>query len=79
MDADTDLTAEALQTLVERYKQVYERHGHAFPEEPRTQLRAAVAAVFESWQSERAVMYRKVNKIRGLVGTAVNVQARARA
>lgn len=73
---DTELDAEALKELVQRYKEVYRRHtGALFPEDPYEQLYKAINAVFASWNSERAVKYRQIHKIRGLLGTAVNVQA----
>lgn len=73
---DTELTATDLRDLVERYKAVYRLHtGHMPPTNPREQLRFAIEAVFNSWMSDRAVKYRRFNQIRGLVGTAVNVQA----
>lgn len=74
---DTALTAADLKTLVGRYKQVYRSLGKEFPEDPYEQLRLAIYAVFDSWQSERADVYRAVNGITGLPGTAVNVQAMA--
>ena len=74
--ADTDLTEADLRDLVERYKAVYRRHtGYMPPEDPREQLRFAIGAVFGSWMSDRAVKYRQINKVVGLAGTAVNVQA----
>ncbi len=73
---DTELDAEALKELVRRYKEVYRQHtGSLFPEDPYEQLYKAINAVFASWNSERAVKYRQIHKIRGLLGTAVNVQA----
>ncbi len=73
---DTELDAEALKELVRRYKEVYRQHtGSLFPEDPYEQLYRAINAVFESWNSERAIKYRQIHKIRGLLGTAVNVQA----
>jgi len=74
---DTDLTAQDLQALVERYKQVYLEAGKVFPEDPYEQLRYAIYAVFDSWQSERANVYRSINQITGLKGTGVTVQAMA--
>jgi hypothetical protein len=71
---DTELTAEALKDLVQRYKRVYADHKKTFPINPCDQLRATIVAVFLSWQSERAIVYRKLNLITGLAGTAVNVQ-----
>src|SRR5690606_7761378 len=73
---DVDLTADDLRLLVDRYKSIYREHtGDTFPEDPREQLKYAINAVFGSWDSERAVKYRRINKITGLLGTAVNVQA----
>ena len=73
---DTELTAEQLEELVENYKKIYKKHvGEDFPQDPMKQLEYSVAAVFNSWRSERAVKYRVLNKITGLQGTAVNVQA----
>jgi phosphoenolpyruvate synthase/pyruvate phosphate dikinase len=74
---DTDLTAEDLKVLVGRYKGVYRSQGKVFPEDPYEQLRSAIYAVFDSWQSERAKVYRAVGGITGLKGTAVNVQVPA--
>ncbi len=72
---DTDLTAEQLEELVGDYKAIYKQHvGADFPQDPMDQLEKAINAVFESWQNERAVKYRVLNKITGLIGTAVNVQ-----
>jgi pyruvate, orthophosphate dikinase len=73
---DTDLTAAQLQELVESYKKVYKKHvKKPFPQNPMEQLRLSISAVFGSWDSDRAVKYRKINRITGLKGTAVNVQA----
>jgi pyruvate,orthophosphate dikinase len=74
--SDQDLTAQDLQELVARFKTVYrEAVGADFPTDPREQLKATITAVFRSWTSDRAIKYREVSKIRGLLGTAVNVQA----
>ena len=76
VELDMDLTADDLRTLVDRYKAIYRRHtGYMFPEDPEEQLRFAISAVFGSWMSDRAVRYRQINRITGLLGTAVNVQA----
>jgi len=73
---DTDLTAAQLQELVESYKKVYKKHvKKPFPQNPMEQLRLSINAVFGSWDSDRAMKYRKINRITGLKGTAVNVQA----
>ncbi len=75
---DTDLTADQLKDLVEQYKAIYKKHvGSPFPQDPMKQLELSIKAVFNSWQTERAVKYRVLNKIQGLIGTAVNVQTMA--
>ena len=73
---DTDVPAEGLVELCNAYKEVYRKHtGKDFPQDPYAQLEAAVEAVFKSWMQHRAVRYREVENIRGLLGTAVNVQS----
>ncbi len=73
---DNDLTAAQLKELVQEYKAVYQKYvKNPFPTNAKKQLMAAVNAVFGSWNIERAVIYRRINKITGLLGTAVNVQA----
>jgi pyruvate, orthophosphate dikinase len=73
---DTDLTAQDLQALVATYKALVEElWGKPFPQDVHDQLWGAVGAVFGSWQSERAKVYRRLNDIPGDWGTAVNVQA----
>jgi len=72
---DAELDAGALERLVATFKGVYRDHaGEDFPADPRVALRAAVAAVFESWDGERAVTYRRLHGIPDAWGTAVNVQ-----
>lgn len=72
---DTELTASDLKQLVEQYKIVYvEAKGEKFPSDPKKQLELAVKAVFDSWDSPRAIKYRSINQITGLKGTAVNIQ-----
>ncbi len=74
--SDTDFTAEDLQVLVCRFKSVVkERTGKEFPTNPWDQLWGAVCAVFDSWMTERAVLYRQLNQIPEEWGTAVNVQS----
>ena len=74
--ADTDLTAEDLAEIVRRGAQIVrQRTGHDFPDDPREQLWGAIAAVFKSWDNERAKTYRKLHHIPDDWGTAVNVQA----
>ena len=73
---DTDLSAEDLKEVVQRYKKVYREHvGSDFPQDPMIQLERAIEAVFKSWMGDRAIRYRALNDIRGLRGTAVNVQS----
>ncbi|MDB5707943.1 MAG: pyruvate, phosphate dikinase, partial [Sphingomonas bacterium] len=73
---DTDLTAGDLQTLVAEYKGLVEQQwGKPFPQDVHDQLWGAVGAVFGSWQSERAKIYRRLNDIPAVWGTAVNIQA----
>ena len=73
---DTDLTAADWQALVAEYKALVEQQwDKPFPQDVHDQLWGAVGAVFGSWQSERAKVYRRLNDIPGEWGTAVNVQA----
>ncbi len=73
---DTDVPAEGLKQLCEDYKAVYKKHcGSGFPQNPIKQLELAIEAVFGSWNTTRAVRYREIENIRGLLGTAVNVQS----
>src|SRR3954466_5846160 len=73
---DTDLSADDLKELVKRYKAVYKKHvGDDFPNDPRKQLMLAINAVFNSWNGNKAIQYRRIERITGLKGTAVNVQA----
>jgi pyruvate,orthophosphate dikinase len=72
---DTGLDAEDLRKLTERFLEIHrEVSGGEFPQDPREQLRAAIAAVFRSWNGERAVSYRRIKGIPDEWGTAVNVQ-----
>ncbi len=72
---DTDVSAEGLQELCQIYKDVFRKHaGVPFPQDPFEQLERAIQAVFASWNTPRARRYREVEGIRGLKGTAVNVQ-----
>lgn len=73
---DTELNADDLKEVIDRYKQIYkDKMGEDFPQEPHVQLMEAVKAVFRSWDNERAIVYRRMNDIPGDWGTAVNVQA----
>ena len=73
---DTDLTAEDMKAVVDKFKQIYvDTLGSEFPQDPKVQLMEAVKAVFRSWDNDRAIVYRRMNDIPGDWGTAVNVQA----
>ncbi|TWU24100.1 Pyruvate, phosphate dikinase [Novipirellula galeiformis] len=73
---DTDVPAEGLKQLCEDYKAVYKKAtGNDFPQDPIKQLELSIMAVFSSWNTTRAVRYREIEGIRGLLGTAVNVQS----
>jgi len=73
---DTDLTTENLQEIVKKYKAIVKKEtGLDFPQNPKKQMFLAINAVFNSWNNYRAIRYREINGIKGLIGTAVNVQA----
>jgi pyruvate,orthophosphate dikinase len=73
---DTGLSADDLKKVVEQYKLVYRKHTKKeFPQNPVDQLWGAINAVFGSWMNERAIKYRELYGIKGLKGTAVNVQS----
>jgi pyruvate,orthophosphate dikinase len=73
---DTEMQAEDWEELVGEYKRIVEKQwGRPFPQDVNEQLWGAVGAVFESWESERAKVYRRLNAIPAEWGTAVNVQA----
>src|SRR5512139_1129005 len=75
-DSDLDLDAEDFRDLVTTYKRIIKEHtGEPFPQDPRKQLDMAVRAVFDSWNTERAVLYRRQERIPSDLGTAVNVMA----
>ena len=75
---DIDIPASALKSLVDTYKAIVrEETGREFPQEPRDQLDLAILAVFRSWNTERARLYRRRERIPHDLGTAVNVQAMA--
>ncbi len=71
---DTQVSAQGWRELVGEYKAYFkEKTGNDFPEDPVEQLWGAIGAVFQSWMGEKAVTYRRVEKITGLLGTAVSV------
>jgi pyruvate,orthophosphate dikinase len=72
---DTELDVDALRELTETFKEIYaEATGEPFPQDPTEQLRLSIRAVFDSWVGDRAVEYRRINRIPDTWGTAVNVQ-----
>jgi len=76
VELDTGLTAADLEKLVEEYKKIVKRDtGKDFPQNPLDQLWGATNAVFGSWMCERAIKYRQIEDIKGLRGTAVNIQS----
>src|SRR4051795_3002359 len=75
VEDDTDLDADALRELVDTFKGLYkDQTGEEFPQDPQDQLGGAIRAVFDSWNGEPAVSYRRLNRIPDEWGTAVNVQ-----
>lgn len=72
---DLELDAEDMKHLVNQYQTIYQEFdGHPFPTDPREQLLEAVGAVFRSWNTERAKVYRKMHQYPDAWGTAVNIQ-----
>ncbi len=76
VEFDTDLDANDLKSLVEKYKILVDKEiGEQFPQDPFEQLRMGIEAVFSSWNNNRAIVYRKLNNVpKKINGTAVNVQ-----
>ncbi len=75
VETDNELDADALRSVVRRYKELIETESNApFPEKPEDQLWGAIEAVFRSWRTPRAQAYRKTYRIPHDLGTAVNVQ-----
>jgi len=71
---DLDLDADDLRGLVETYQEIVRKHaGREFPQEPREQMDLAVRAVFDSWNADRAILYRRQERIPSDLGTAVNI------
>jgi pyruvate,orthophosphate dikinase len=72
---DPDLSAEDWQEVIQKFKQIVSKEKKIdFPQDPKEQLLQAIQAVFASWNNQRAMIYRKLNKISDSLGTAVNVQ-----
>ncbi len=75
VEQDTELETEDLKKIVERYKDLFKKETEElFPNDPKEQLSMSIDAVFGSWNNSRAIKYRNLNSIKGLIGTAVNVQ-----
>ena len=73
---DIELDADELKKVVGEYKElIWKELGKEFPQDVEEQLRQAIKAVFESWNTKRAIVYRRINKIPDDLGTAVNIQA----
>ncbi|MBS7526759.1 pyruvate, phosphate dikinase [Fusibacter paucivorans] len=76
IESDTELTVEDLQSIIEAYKGIVKTEmGFDFPQAPKEQLMMAIEAVFNSWNNDRAIIYRNYNEIPHDLGTAVNVQS----
>ncbi|WP_286228809.1 pyruvate, phosphate dikinase [Neobacillus mesonae] len=74
--ADPEMTAEDWQEVIVGYKEIVKKHTRKdFPQDPKEQLFLAINAVFNSWNNQRAIVYRRLNKIPDHLGTAVNVQS----
>jgi len=71
---DLDLAADDLKELIAKYKAIYAKYGHEFPQDPKKQVMASAEAVFRSWNNERAIFTRKLEGIPDSLGTAVNIQ-----
>jgi pyruvate,orthophosphate dikinase len=73
---DTEVPLEGMVQLCDEYKKVFQKHfGKPFPQDPLKQLELAIEAVFKSWMIDKAVSYRRIEGITGLLGTAVNCQS----
>lgn len=73
---DTDLTAQNLESIINQFRTLIKKSAHEeFPDDPMVQLKKAIQAVFHSWNTPRAITYRKLNNIPNDWGTAVTVQA----
>ncbi len=74
--SDPELTAEDWKEVITGYKRIVKKHTRkAFPQDPIEQLFLSINAVFDSWNNQRAIVYRRLNKIPGHLGTAVNIQS----
>ena len=76
IEHDNELNPENLKMIIQEFKSMLRlKHGSEFPQDPMEQLFKAVEAVFKSWQSNRAILYRKLHQIPDTLGTAVNIQS----
>ncbi|GER66522.1 pyruvate, phosphate dikinase [Weizmannia acidilactici] len=74
--ADPEMTADDWKEMIDGYKKIVKKHAKQdFPQDPKTQLFLAINAVFDSWNNQRAIVYRRLNKIPDHLGTAVNIQS----
>ncbi|WP_338469314.1 pyruvate, phosphate dikinase [Niallia sp. XMNu-256] len=75
-NSDPELTAEDWKEVIAGYKEIVKKHTKQdFPQDPKQQLILAINAVFDSWNNQRAILYRRLNKIPDHLGTAVNIQS----
>ncbi|MFC0557570.1 pyruvate, phosphate dikinase [Halalkalibacter alkalisediminis] len=73
---DPEMSAEDWKEVIKGYKEIVKKYAkRAFPEEPKEQLFLSISAVFDSWNNQRAIVYRRLQKIPGHLGTAVNIQS----
>ncbi|MBM4761913.1 pyruvate, phosphate dikinase [Bacillus sp. B15-48] len=74
--SDPELSADDWKEVIAGYKQIVKKHTRkAFPQDPKEQLYLSIQAVFDSWNNQRAIVYRRLNKIPSNLGTAVNIQS----
>jgi pyruvate, orthophosphate dikinase len=74
--SDPEMKAEDWQEVIKGYKEIVKKHTRKeFPQDPKEQLFLAINAVFNSWNNQRAIVYRRLNKIPDHLGTAVNIQS----
>lgn len=71
---DMDLTADDIRELIVKYKAIYTKYNHEFPQDPKVQVMRSTEAVFRSWNNERAIFTRRLEGIPDSLGTAVNIQ-----
>ncbi|MDT8859652.1 pyruvate, phosphate dikinase [Alkalihalobacillus sp. MEB130] len=75
-ESDPEMTAEDWKDVIKGYKEIVKKYTKgSFPEDPKEQLFLSISAVFDSWNNQRAVIYRRLQKIPGHLGTAVNIQS----